>query len=328
MNFLPNLFLLRWDIARSLHIEHCPGVIIRNQEKFHDKRIAMDFRQYLDKVESDIVYFGHLSHLSTCLLGIAAEEYQLPIVFTVHDFLLFCVKGQLIDQNNNICSGPSAGKCHQCSPYRTTIKEVQENLAYMRELLDLINVFLVPSHTLRNYFMQQGVPENKLIFSRYGLDTGKTTYGKRQYNTKSRINFGFMGRIIPTKGIRVLIDAFKWIDAELSIYGDVGSQKRFLKQPNIQFKGGYDNNSANQVLGEIDVLIVPSIWLENSPLVIQEAFLADIPVIASNIGGMKELITEGVNGFLFEVGNARSLRECIIKIIRNCQVPPDYRPVY
>jgi len=99
-----------------------------------------------------------------------------------------------------------------------------------------------------------------------------------------------MGRVIPAKGIRVLIDAFKGIDAELSIYGNVGSQRRFMQQPNIQFKGGYDNSNINQVLDEIDVLIVPPIWLENSPLVIQEAFLAGIPVIASNIGGMKELI--------------------------------------
>jgi len=239
----------------------------------------------------------------------------LPVVFTVHDFWLFCVKGQLIDQNNSICSGAGAEKCHHCSPYQTTIKEVQENLTHMQELLDLIDVFLIPPHTLRNYFMQQGIPENKLIFSRYGFDTDKIVYRKRQYTTKSRINFGFMGRIIPAKGIRVLIDAFKGIDAELSIYGNVGSQRRFMQQPNIQFKGGYDNSNINQVLDEIDVLIVPPIWLENSPLVIQEAFLAGIPVIAPNIGGMKELITEGVNGFLFEVGNAQSLRECIVKII-------------
>lgn len=287
------------------------------QQKFYDEQIEIDFRQCLNKTRPDVIHFGHLSHLSTCLLNITANEYQLPIVFTVHDFWLFCVKGQLINQNNDRCSGASPEKCHLCSPYQTTVKEVQTHLSYMQEILKFIDVFLVPSHTLRNYFIQQGVPEDKLIYSKYGFNTQKITHRKMSYSTTASINFGFMGRIIPTKGIHVLIEAFKGIEANLSIYGNVGSQKRFLEQQNIQFKGGYDNNNISQVMDEIDVLIVPSIWLENSPLVIQEAFLAGIPVITSNIGGMKELITEGENGFLFEVGNVESLQECILKIMDN-----------
>lgn len=290
------------------------------QQKFYDEQIEIDFREYLKTTKPDVVHFGHLSHLSTRLLNITAIEYQLPIVFTVHDFWLFCVKGQLINQNNDICSGASAEKCHSCSPYQTTIKEVQTHLSYMQEILEFINVFLVPSHTLRNYFIQQGVSEEKLIYSKYGFNSHKITYRKRSYSTTASINFAFMGRIIPTKGIHVLVEAFNDISANLSIYGNVGSQKRFLEQKNIQFKGAYDNNNINQVLSEIDVLIVPSIWLENSPLVIQEAFLAGIPVIASNIGGMRELVTEGVNGFLFEVGNIKSLQECILKITDNPSV--------
>jgi glycosyltransferase involved in cell wall biosynthesis len=287
------------------------------QQKFYDEKIEADFRKYLDKTKPDIVHFGHLSHLSTRLLGIVAKEYQLPIVFTLHDFWLSCVKGQLINQNNDICSGASAEKCHHCSPYQTTVKEVQKHLDYMQEILEFIDIFLVPSHTLRNYFIQQGVSAEKLIFSKYGFNANKITFRKRSYNKKSSINFGFMGRIIPTKGIHILIEAFNVIDANLSIYGKVGNQKRFLEQENIQFKGAYDNNNINQILDEIDILIVPSTWLENSPLVIQEAFLAGIPVITSNIGGMKELITEGINGFLFEVGNIQSLQDCITKITNN-----------
>ncbi|MFW8602378.1 glycosyltransferase family 4 protein [Desulfobacterota bacterium M19] len=287
------------------------------REKFYDESIELDFREFLNKTKPDIVHFGHLSHLSTKLLNITANEYHIPIVFTVHDFWLFCVKGQLINQNNDICSGPSAEKCHYCSPYQTSIEEVQKHLIYMQEILQFIDVFLVPSHTLRNYFIQQGVPEEKLIYSKYGFDTRKITYRKRSYNPSSSINFGFMGRIIPSKGIRVLIDAFKNVAANLSIYGNIGSQKRFLEQKNIQFKGKYDNNSIDQILSQIDVLIVPSIWLENSPLVIQEAFLSGIPVVTSNIGGMKELIKDGANGYLFEVNNPESLKKCIIKIIHN-----------
>ncbi len=288
----------------------------RYQQKYYDAAVEQDFGDYLQKFQPDVVHFGHLSHLSTSLIELTTQ-HRIPIIYTVHDFWLFCVKGQLINQENAICDGPNAEKCHHCSPYETTTEQVQEQLSVMRQLANLVDVFLTPSHTLRDFFIQQGVEKTKLLYSRYGFNTNKITYRQRKFTINSRVNFGFMGRIIPSKGIRVLIDAFKSIDAQLSIYGEVGNQKRFLQRPNIQFRGAYDNNQVNQVLTEIDVLIVPSIWLENSPLVIQEAFLAGIPVITSNIGGMAELVTDGVNGFLFEAGDADSLLRCIHKIIDN-----------
>ncbi len=287
------------------------------QDKFYDEGVEADFRNYLSRTEPDVVHFGHLSHLSTRLLHIAAKEYQRPIVFTVHDFWLFCVKGQLIDQNNQICSGANAEKCHHCSPYQTTVEEVDQQLTYMRGILELIDIFLLPSHTLRNYFIQQDIPKEKLVFSRYGFDTGAIKCHKKIYHKRSPVNFGFMGRVIPSKGIRTLIEAFSGINAHLSIYGKIGNQRRFLEQENIQCKGSYDNDNIDHVLAEIDVLVVPSIWLENSPLVIQEAFLAGVPVITSDIGGMNELVTEGVNGFLFEKGCAESLQAVIERIVNN-----------
>jgi glycosyltransferase involved in cell wall biosynthesis len=70
-------------------------------------------------------------------------------------------------------------------------------------------------------------------------------------------------------------------------------------------------------MAEIDVLVVPSIWHENSPLTIHEAFLAKTPVIASNIGGMAELIQDEVNGLLFKVGDVADLREKITMIVQH-----------
>ena len=287
------------------------------ESKFHNKKLEEIFREYLIKIKPDVVHFGHLSHLSTNLVNIVAEEHKLPVIYTVHDFWLFCVKGQLINQNNEICKGPSPTKCHDCSPYQTTIKSVREKLNHMKKVMSLIDIFLVPSHTLRKFFIDQGVPKNKVIYSKYGFNVNNIEYKKRTYTSKSQIKFGFMGRIIPSKGIRVLIDAFQNTSANLFIYGHIGNKKRFLENSNIHFQGGYDNNNINQVLNDIDVLIVPSIWLENSPLVIQEAFLAGIPVITSNIGGMSELVKNEVNGYLFEVGDEKSLQELVTTINSN-----------
>lgn len=287
------------------------------QDKFYDSQIDCLFKTYLEEFKPDLVHFGHLSHLSTQLIAITKQEYGLPIVFTIHDFWMFCVKGQLINQEGKICQGPSVGRCLACSPYHPTKSEVEQTLQQMRSVIGLVDIFLSPSHTLRDFYLKQGVPKEKVIYSKYGFDTRKIHYRPKTYTQQSKVKFGFMGRIIPTKGIRVLIEAFKNIDATLNIYGQIGSEKRFLQFDNIYFKGSYDNQSIQSVLTNIDVLIVPSLWYENSPLVIQEAFLAGIPVITSNIGGMKELVNDGINGYLFEVGNAQSLQNLVLKIIKN-----------
>ena len=287
------------------------------EDKFYDEDIDKIFKKYLEQIKPNIVHFGHLSHLSTNLIKIA-KEFNIPIVYTIHDFWLFCVKGQMINQNGEICNSPSVENCTKCSPYVVDRNKVEQSFNHMKEIIDLVDVFISPSHTLRNFFIQQGVDSHKIRYLKYGFNKEKIVYNKKIFQQDSKINFGFMGRVIPTKGIKVLVETFKNLPNEkLSIYGNIGVQKRFLETDNIIFKGGYDNNTINTVLNDIDVLIVPSIWYENAPLVIQEAFLAGIPVITSNIGGMAELVKDGINGFTFETGYSKDLTSLIKKISNN-----------
>ncbi|TLD81034.1 glycosyltransferase [Helicobacter sp. MIT 05-5293] len=285
-------------------------------EKFYDSSIDEAFREYLKKINPDIVHFGHLCHLSLNLVEIAKSQGK-KVVFTLHDFWLFCVKGQLINKENQRCSVSSVSKCVDCSPYNTNKSEVKKALDDLAHIREIVDVFITPSYTLRDYFLKQGVSASKIIYQKYGFDKECITYKKRHFKPDSKLRFGFMGRIIPTKGIEVLIKAFNELPREhLAIYGDKPSGKRFLETENIAFKGGYDNANINAILNMLDVLIVPSIWLENSPLVIQEAFLAGVIVVASDIGGMKELIREG-EGFLFRAGDSKDLANCIQNITQN-----------
>ena len=286
------------------------------EDKFYDDKIDKIFKEYLASIKPDIVHFGHLSHLSTNLIKIV-KEFNIPIVYTIHDFWLYCVKGQMINQDGVICENPSVENCTQCSNYVVNSKQIEESQKHMKEVIELIDIFISPSHTLKDFFINQGIDKDKIQYLKYGFNTKKIIYNKKVFTQNSKINFGFMGRVIPTKGIKVLVDTFKKLPNEkLSIYGNIGIQKRFLETKNIVFKGAYDNNNINTVLNDIDVLIVPSIWYENAPLVIQEAFLAGIPVITSDIGGMAELVKDKINGFTFKVGSCEEL-EILIKNISN-----------
>ena len=132
------------------------------------------------------------------------------------------------------------------------------------------------------------------------------------------MRFGYIGTIQRHKGVHVLIEAFNKISdprAELKVFGDpqvapdyYAEVRRMVRNPRIQFPGEFDNSEIGRVLAGIDVLVVPSIWPENSPVTIHEAYLARVPVIASNLGGMPGLVRDGVNGLLFEAGNADDLR--------------------
>jgi MoaA/NifB/PqqE/SkfB family radical SAM enzyme len=158
-----------------------------------------------------------------------------------------------------------------------------------------------------------GVNRRKIVYAKYGFNVSKLAKHSKELHPE--ITFGFTGRIIHTKGVHLLCEAFKKVEgnAKLLIYGDYGSEygkklKEQYSSDRIQFKGSYHNNELQSVLDSLDILVCPSIWLENAPLVIQEAQSVELPVLVSDRGGMAELVHDGVDGFTFKLGDAEDLR--------------------
>ncbi len=169
--------------------------------------------------------------------------------------------------------------------------------------------------------VQLGIPKEKITYLDYGFNYNYFKNFKKKNSEK--IRFGYIGRIIPVKGVHLIIDAFNKIsnpNMELYIYGS-SSNVEYLKSrainSNIFFPGEYNNWEIGDVLSEIDVVIVPSIWFENSPLVIHEAAIAKIPAITTNLGGMAEYVQDEVNGLLFERNNVDDLLEKIVRFVNN-----------
>lgn len=289
-------------------------------DKYLNPVIDDAFREYVKRVNPDVVHIGHLSHLSTQIPIIAKREFGLPVLFTIHDFWMFCHRGQLINpQNWEICPLPNAAQCTKCAAFHYQkddfeSKLIEERDEHIRQTLDCIDVFFAPSHTLENFFINMGVNRRKIVYAKYGFNVSKLA--KHPKKLHPEITFGFTGRIIHTKGIHLLCEAFNNVkgNAKLLIYGDYKSGygnrlKEQYSSDRIQFKGPYHNNELQSVLDSLDVLVCPSIWLENAPLVIQEAQSVELPVLVSDKGGMAELVHDGVDGFTFKLGNAEDLRD-------------------
>ena len=85
----------------------------------------------------------------------------------------------------------------------------------------------------------------------------------------------------------------------------------------MRFRGRFLRDGLAHVYGQIDVLVVPSIWDENSPLVVHEAFAAGIPVVASNVGGLCEVIADGIDGLLLPAGEPAALAAAIARLVED-----------
>ncbi|MFH1737526.1 MAG: glycosyltransferase, partial [bacterium] len=150
------------------------------------------------------------------------------------------------------------------------------------------------------------------------------------------IRFTYIGTLVRHKGVHVLIRAFNEVNPDraiLRIYGPtdefvdyVQMLRNLVRNPSIEFCGRFENEAVVKILNETDVLVVPSIWYENSPITIHEAFLARVPVITARFGGMADLVTDKVNGLLFDVGDTEDLRRALQKFVDDTELVIRLRP--
>jgi glycosyltransferase involved in cell wall biosynthesis len=201
----------------------------------------------------------------------------------------------------------------------------------MRELFESVDHFISPSAFLRDQFIESGLAAEKISVLDNGFDRtpwrGVATARVRSAGEPLRCVY--LGTWIPTKGVHVLLEAFRELDPEKAVLDVHGyavpyegrehyeGELRSLAEgaANIRLGERYTPAQVPQLLAEADVLVVPSVWYENSPLTLHEAFLAGLPVIASDHGGLREFVQHEVNGLRFKPGSVRALRAAITRLI-------------
>jgi len=186
----------------------------------------------------------------------------------------------------------------------------------------LVDLFIAPSRYLRDRFVGGfSLPADSVRYLDYGFHHERLAGRKRQ--PEERFVFGYIGTHIPAKGVKLLIEGFGRLAGEpiLRVWGrERGQETASLKRltaslpsgagGRIEWMGEYRNQDiVGEVFNRCDAIVVPSIWAENSPLVIHEAQQARIPVITADFGGMAEYIHHAVNGLLFRHRDVDSLAE-------------------
>jgi GT2 family glycosyltransferase/glycosyltransferase involved in cell wall biosynthesis len=204
--------------------------------------------------------------------------------------------------------------------------EARKRLEHMRVVCDAVTHFLAPSRAMLERFEAFGIPRERLTLVPYGVDPAP--FGRSARAPGTRLRLGFLGSVMVSKAPHVLLEAFAGLphaSASVDVFGafsayhgDESYRTRIeplLRQPGVKAHGAVPHDRVADALAAIDVLVVPSVWPENSPFVIKEAFLAGVPVVASRIGGIPEVVIDGVSGLLFEPGDARDLARVLTRLL-------------
>jgi glycosyltransferase involved in cell wall biosynthesis len=200
----------------------------------------------------------------------------------------------------------------------------------LRDSLNGVSAITVPTKLMRDIFIENGIREDLIHHIPFGIDTAPFQPHQKKSSSEN-LRVAYVGTIFEHKGVDLLIRAFLALPsdakAELTVYGDLNQFPEYansllkladVDSPNakkIKFAGTFPNSEFGEVLSEIDVLVVPSRWYENTPLVIQSALASMTPLIVTNLGGMAELVHHEVNGLVFELNDAASLKQQILRLL-------------
>lgn len=186
---------------------------------------------------------------------------------------------------------------------------------------------VAPSTLMRDFFVAQGADPRRVHFVHYGTDVQPAAPGTSR--PEARLRLGFVGRPDRAKGIHVFCEAVRQspreLDFEVAIHSaikDDGSayaaqvRQAVAGDARLRLMGPVTREGLPAALAALDALVVPSIWYENSPIVITEALACGVPVVCSDSPGNADLVQDGVNGLTFKLGDAGALARCIERLVR------------
>jgi glycosyltransferase involved in cell wall biosynthesis len=291
--------------------------------------VVPEFGSLLRKLQPDVVHVHHTLQLGMELMPMIKRVLpNARIVMTLHDFYSICANdGQMQTTAGLPCSAASIDACHRCFPDRPAtdfrLRELQ-----VRGALRAVNKFISPSSFLRDRFIAWGIAPDAIEVIRNGLPA-RPRAAARQTLDGRRDRFGFFGHINKFKGATVALDASarltrSGVAHQISLNGSSKYQAQdtldaFAKSldsaADAVHRGAYARDEQTRLIADVDWVIVPSVWWENAPLVIQEAFAHGRPVICSDVGGMAESVGNEIDGLHFSRGDARSLAQIMRRAI-------------
>ncbi len=290
----------------------------------HRESLTTWFADLIRALKPTVVHTHHYAHLGLEYLRVIKQVApSIKIVMTLHEYMAICHNnGQMIKTGSfKLCSRESYDECQQCFPDKTA-EDFWLRKHYFQSHFALVDQFVSPSEFLRQRYIAWGLKPERIVVIENGQSDEPILPPRPLAEGETRNRFGFFGQINPFKGLDVILEALTQLPKNerkkivLEVHGANLEQQQpeyqkkienlrepLIKQGVVQWMGPYQPHELRQRMAGIDWVAIPSIWWENSPMVIQEAFVCGRPPIVSNIGGMHEKVRNNVNGLHVATGN-------------------------
>ena len=312
-------------------------------DTFTQRTLSTAFAAVLQQERPDLIHVQHLMGLPARLIDLITAV-GIPFIVTLHDYWYVCANAQLLtNTRQEICAGPRWWiNCGQCAlaraghpdwpvlaPALAPLMGYRNRL--LRRALTRAAWLIAPTEFVRETYQQLGVPTARMRVISHGIEV-PVALPAAQPRSTDVLRVTYIGGLSWQKGVHVVIEAVNGLPApavQLSIYGDTtafpeyaAELKRLAHHPQIHFAGRLARTELWPVLRETDVVVVPSLWYETASLIIQEAFAADVPVIVSNLGALRERVRDSVDGLLVAPGDPVAWRAAL----QRCMAEPELLP--
>jgi len=328
-NFIETIKKLHPDIVHFQMISAGAGISLHHLEE-------------VKKLGCKTILTMHLSHY-TCLTNNLLQnnkelcdgiiQKQKCSVCYIHNKHISLPLARMISNISNLAT---AGFKQSAKLYNVPLLgvglHVIKKLEQLKTITSHIDKICVITDWYKTILLRNNVPEEKIALIRQGVITSKSKNSDSLDDSDKRLKLIFIGRISALKGLHLLLQALAKISPDqyiLNVYGLFEKTDPYFEKwhtfstkhrMSVSFKGAINHHEINQALTKHDFLCLPSLFSEMSPLVIQEAFEAGIPVIGSNVPGITEEIKNEVNGFIFSFNQWKELQAIIKNMINHPEV--------
>ena len=291
----------------------------------HNAEGSRRMARLLRDFNPDVVHFHSVHHHLTLAAVEACILARIPTVWTLHDYRCVCPATSLLraGQVCERCAGGrfwhgAVGRCKSGALSRSMATVVESYLTRMRRTLARVDCYVAPSRFLGRKVVEMGMPAKRME-----IVPNPVQPARPETPSDRRDGLMYVGRLSPEKGVSCLIRAVAGLDGvSLRIVGD-GPQAGDLRalsactNANAIFEGWTDEASVRAKMREARLLCVPSVWYENCPGVVLEAMASSLAVVASDLGGLSEMLDNGRAGWLARPGDADDWRRVIVRALGN-----------
>lgn len=291
-------------------------------------------RLVLDDFKPDVIHLNNFNFQLTPSVIYEIKSWakknkkKVPIVFTAHDYQWVCPNHMmLVPKTKELCFRCQGGKFGHCaknkcihdSGIRSTLGAIEAKIYYFLRTYDKIDVIICPSMFMREKLATNPILKDKLITLYNFMDGNRKGQGsKKDYVL-------YFGRYSEEKGIKTLLEVCRNLPHVHFIFAGGGPLEEQLSEcKNITNLGFLNGEQLKTIISEARFSVFPSEWYENCPFAVMESQWYGTPVIASAIGGVPELLQEGVTGELFEAGNVHELSSLIDKLWKDDELCRKY----